>query len=419
MRACLDARGIDALFATSTLAQGMNLPSAVVIISGDSRFDPGADKMKRLEAHELLNAAGRAGRAGEGAQGFVLLVPSKVIHFDDQNNQINGHWMELQAIFEQSDQCLVIDDPLHNVLDQIHDGVTKGGVPGYLLSKLPLSVASSPDDPAEALLKRSFAAYRAKSDGHQEWIDSRIAAAIAARTSADLPDESKWIEQVAGSTGLPPPILQQLVSLADGGGFEGTTTEAVAVLLDWLEREPIVLMDLVRPESLEGLFGEAYKKLPNDVERAKQALSAISILLPLWMSGAPLCKLEAEFLSSANGLGRCEHARQFVSRVVPDLAFLAGLPARLLTARAKQSGYPVPQRTVLATLGSAVREGCNSPEALATRINCGRSVSRVKSRMTFDAIIGLAPPGNPTEDFEITRYRMRAADAVSGFFSSS
>ena len=127
--------GIDALFATSTLAQGMNLPSEVVIISGDSRFDPGADKMKKLEAHELLNAAGRAGRAGEGAQGFVLLVPSKVIDFDDQNNQISGHWMELQAIFEQADQCLVIEDPLRNLLDQIHDGVTKGGVPSLPLKQ--------------------------------------------------------------------------------------------------------------------------------------------------------------------------------------------------------------------------------------------------------------------------------------------
>jgi replicative superfamily II helicase len=75
----------------------MNLPSEVVIISGDSRFDPQADKMQKLEAHELLNAAGRAGRAGEGAQGVVLLVPSKVIDFDDENNQISGHWMDLQS----------------------------------------------------------------------------------------------------------------------------------------------------------------------------------------------------------------------------------------------------------------------------------------------------------------------------------
>ena len=32
--------GVSVLFATSTLAQGMNLPSELVIISGDSRFDP-------------------------------------------------------------------------------------------------------------------------------------------------------------------------------------------------------------------------------------------------------------------------------------------------------------------------------------------------------------------------------------------
>jgi hypothetical protein len=349
----------------------------------------------------------------------VLLVPSKVIDFDDQNNQINGHWMELQAIFEQADQCLIIEDPIRNLLDQIHDGVTKSGVPSYLLSKLPLSVASSQEDPAETLLKRSFAAYRAKSDGDQEWIDSRIAAAIAARSSVALPDDRKWIEQVAGSTGLSVDILQQLVDLADNGGFSGTTMESVGALLDWLAKKPIILMEIVRPESLEGLFGEAYKRLPSDAERVRQALAAISQLLPLWMSGVPLCKLEAEFLARTDNLGRCESARHFVSRIVPDLAFLAGLPARLLTARAKQSAVPVPLRVTVATLGSAVREGCDSPEALATRINCGRSISRVMARVTFDTIKGLAPAGSQMEDFEVTRQRMRGAEAVSKFFGSS
>ncbi|HEY2664210.1 MAG TPA: DEAD/DEAH box helicase, partial [Candidatus Binataceae bacterium] len=194
--------GVRALFATSTLAQGMNLPSEVVIISGDSRFDPDADKMKKLEAHELLNAAGRAGRAGEGAQGFVLLVPSKVIDFDNQSNKISGHWMELQAIFEQADQCLVIDDPMQTVLDQIHDGITKSGTASYLLSKLPLAMAGAEEDPAATLLKRTFAAYRAALRGDQAWIQSRVNAALAARATPELPEREKWIEQVAGSAGL-------------------------------------------------------------------------------------------------------------------------------------------------------------------------------------------------------------------------
>ena len=116
--------------------------------------------MKKLEAHELLNAAGRAGRAGEGAQGFVLLVPSKVIDLDDEGNKINGHWMQLQAIFEQADQCLVIDDPLTSVLDQIQNGTTKTGTAAYLLGKLPVSITSDENDPAAVMLNRSFAVLR-------------------------------------------------------------------------------------------------------------------------------------------------------------------------------------------------------------------------------------------------------------------
>lgn len=113
----------------------MNLPSEVVIIAGDSRFDPNANRMARLEAHELLNAAGRAGRAGEVSQGFVLIVPSKVMDFESSTNQIHRHWSDLRAIFSQSDQCLVIDDPFTALLDQIHaSAATASPAAQYLLS---------------------------------------------------------------------------------------------------------------------------------------------------------------------------------------------------------------------------------------------------------------------------------------------
>ncbi|MET4180684.1 superfamily II DNA/RNA helicase [Bradyrhizobium sp. JR7.2] len=411
--------GIDVLFATSTLAQGMNLPSEVVIISGDSRFDPGADKMKKLEAHELLNAAGRAGRAGEGAQGFVLLVPSKVIDLDDEGNKINGHWMQLQAIFEQADQCLVIDDPLTSVLDQIQNGTTKTGTAAYLLGKLPVSIgASGENDPAAVMLNRSFAVFRAKAAGDLAWVKSRLTTALAARTKTDLPEEGKWIEQVGGATGLSVGILQEILELADKGHLDGTSLDVITALLAWLATKPIILMDMVRPESLEGLFGEKYKKLPDDKQRSVQALAAITKLLPLWMTGAPLCTIEATHLERPDRLGKCEYARHFASRVIPDLAFLAGLPAQLLMARAKSSGdtsQPLP--TVLATLGGAVREGCDSPEALATKINTGRTVSRVAARKIYDNLKVYAPPGTPYEDFEITRQRMRGAEAILSFVS--
>lgn len=407
--------GIKVLFATSTLAQGMNLPSEVVIISGDSRFDPQADKMQKLEAHELLNAAGRAGRAGEGAQGFVLLVPSKVIDFDDQKNEINGHWMDLQSIFEQADQCLVIDDPLKSVLDRIHDGITVTGTPAYLLSKLPLAVTGAEEDPAGVLLKRSFTAFRAILANDTEWIDARIASALAARAQIALAEPERWIEQVASATGLSVSLLQQFLERLEADAFNGSALQVVMALLDWLDSQPIQLMSFVRPESLIELFGSKYEKLPDDEARAKHALEALRKLWPIWMSGVPLCEVEAAFLDKSTGLGKCKNARHFVSRIVSDLAFLAALPGRLMAAKLRAVDDEAPVPTALATLGGIVREGCDSPETLATRLNMGRSVSRVAARAHFERIKQHIPAGSPTESFDETMERIRHADLVASF----
>lgn len=407
--------GIKVLFATSTLAQGMNLPSEVVIISGDSRFDPQADKMQKLEAHELLNAAGRAGRAGEGAQGFVLLVPSKVIDFDDQNNQINGHWMELQAIFEQADQCLVIDDPLKMVLDRIHDGVTQTGASAYLLSKLPLAVAGAEDDPAAVLLNKSFSAYRALVATDANWLNTRVASALSARATLELPESDRWIEQVSGATGLSVELLQQIVERLDAGVFSRTALEIVMALLDWLDTYPSQLLNLVRPESLEEMFGTPYKELADDEARGKHALLWLRKLWPIWMSGAPLCEIEKVFLRRTTNLKKCKNARVFALRLVPDLAFLAGLPGRLLAARMRTAEDEAPVPIVLATLSGVVREGCDSPDSLAVRLHLTRSISRVAARKHYDAIRHHIQPGNPNESFDDTLERIRNAVIIAGF----
>lgn len=407
--------GIKVLFATSTLAQGMNLPSEVVIISGDSRFDPQADKMQKLEAHELLNAAGRAGRAGEGAQGVVLLVPSKVIDFDNQHNQINGHWMDLQAIFEQADQCLVIDDPLKVVLDRIHDGITQTGASAYLLSKLPLAVGSTEPDPAADLLNRSFSAYRALLAADAEWLSSRVASALAARTALDLPAPDRWIEQVAGATGLPVTLLQQIVERLDDGAFPGTAAEVVAALLDWLDAQPGLLLSLIRLESLEEMFGTFYKNLADDEARGKHALFWLRKLWPIWMSGVALCELEKEFLGRTTNLKQCKNARHFVSRLVPELAFLAGLPGRLLAARLRVAADGTPVPIVLATLSGVVREGCDGADSLAVRLHLSRAVSRVAARKHYEAIRQHIQPGDPNESFDDAMERIRHADIIASF----
>lgn len=107
----------------------------------------------------------------------------------------------------------------------------------------------------------------------------------------------------------------------------------------------------------------------------------------------------------------------FVSRIVPDLAVLVGLPGLLLAARRKAAGDKTPAPAVLAALGGIVREGCDSPETSAMRINCGREVSRVAARALYEKVTHHVRAGSETETFERTRERIRQAQLISAFDS--
>ncbi|MFT2160710.1 DEAD/DEAH box helicase [Pseudomonas putida] len=403
--------GISALFATSTLAQGMNLPSDIVLIAGDSRWDVAGDKMKQLDAHELLNAAGRAGRAGEGGQGFVLVVPSKIINLDDKNNSIAKHWMTLQGIFSQSDQCLKIDDPLTGLLDRIHNGV-HGGNEDYLLTRLPLGEKAAPDELIKSVIGRSFAAFRMRREKNLEWIESRIESALRRRTELTPGQELNWLEKVASSSGLPYEIVASLNELVETDTFTGSSLNCIKSLFDWLETRPEWLLQLIRPTDIEGLFGKEYRALETDHAKAKMALPVIKLLLSAWMAGKPLCDLERAIGTAEENIKTCETARHFSARLAADLAFIAGLPARILNAKAVASGETPLISTTLLTLSGVVRKGCASPEILAYSVYL-KGTSRPGVRAQFRRIQPYLAPSSEYESFDELSARVRLAHALA------
>ena len=84
------------------------------------RHEEGASRPNPLQAHELLNAAGRAGRAGHVADGLVLVIPDDVVPYDVTKKRIGGNWARLrELVFGKTDQCLTIDDPFDIILDLI------------------------------------------------------------------------------------------------------------------------------------------------------------------------------------------------------------------------------------------------------------------------------------------------------------
>ncbi len=239
---------------------------------------------------------------------------------------------------------------------------------------------------------------------------------MAARPTA-AKDEVHWSGLVCASTGLSLTLLESLLELVDSDALAGSASNVFAALLAWLREAPLRLMDLVRPESLEGLFGEDYKKLPSDDARAVKALDLIEQIVPVWMSGAPLSKIEEIAAGRSTSLGFCPTARHFAMRVAPDLAFIGGLPARLLLARlaatAPEKEPLIP--LTLATLRSILREGCDSPEALAARVEVGRSVSRVVARQQFEGALPYLGAATSNEIFEATLIRVRNAMMMTLF----
>lgn len=412
--------GINALVATSTLAQGMNLPSEVVIIAGDSRFDSEANRMQQLEAHELLNAAGRAGRAGETSQGFVLIVPSKVVDFESKNNQIHDHWSSLRAIFSQSDQCLTIDDPFTALLDQIHHSSTEASQAAqYLLSRLPVGSVDDDDGadaPARALLKRSFGVFRAKKKNNLEWISSRIDAAIQLRNS-NPSITNTWLDQIAATSGISTVILSRMTqSLLATAASTPSTTEAWAKwMFSWLRSNPQDILALIRNETLEGMLGKPYKDISEDQARGSFAIDVIERVLPYWMNGAALSVLEHHLGTPAKSLGHCEKAREFTLRIVPEVAYIFGIiPQLYQTLFALELDTP----PALATIGAVVREGYDSPEKLALRQVIGRKYNRRAVHRLHAKVAPLASPAMPNEDFAQLVDRVRDAWQLLDFLES-
>lgn len=396
--------GIDVLVATSTLAQGMNLPSQVVIISGDSRFDTGAGRIEKLEAHELLNAAGRAGRAGDNSHGFVLIVPSKVIYFNNTESTIHRHWSQLQSIFAQSDQCLTVDDPFTALLDHIHNGTHEySPLTTYFIRRLPIGnfPEEDADTPARILLRRSFAAYRARVSGNQSWIDERIEAAINFRhADPEAPKNLTWADRLAASTGIPVAVIRELGEpLAGQIRHEAQMLEWYRWLVSWLNERPHLLPKLIRRESLESVLPSEFKSLDGDGLKGQYISTHVFPLLSLWMEGNTLAELEVALGTQGNRIGKCERAREFVLRIVPELAYLFSLPRQILRALTAERDEAHNPPLGLDILGFCVREGLDSVEKLALRQLLKGNFHRRAVHRQYEIIKQHIKPPTPGETF--------------------
>jgi helicase len=88
------------LFATNTLAQGVNLPVRTVVVHSVWRQGEG-DERERISARDYWNIAGRAGRAGQETDGLIVHVART-----EQDARDFQHYLDLRTDVEAVDGAL-------------------------------------------------------------------------------------------------------------------------------------------------------------------------------------------------------------------------------------------------------------------------------------------------------------------------
>ncbi|WP_430814005.1 DEAD/DEAH box helicase [Carboxylicivirga sp. RSCT41] len=383
------SNGSSVLVATATLAQGINLPAEVVIIAGDDRFDEDGGNRQRVNPHELLNAAGRAGRAGLSAQGAVILIPGGIITIEDST--ISDRWWQLKNdVFSKGDQCLEIKDPLGNFLDSLQDNIENLSVEQTNVLFRFKSESLSIND-TKNLLNNSFYAYNSNKSGNQELFDIQVRRFLDQRNEIDnLSDDYLWQKEIGVKTGIEPALILELDNAINREEFDVFINKTIVEYIDWYfewlsSDETYIDKIFTKLSTIDQLKRAVGLKADDNKTEILSKLKLLGEVLKQYVKGAPLNILN-ELIPNANKADKSPYlikARNFVSRLVPELSFSFGLISMLIVEKSKQRGI---DRNDLSSdvkmLSSCIREGFDTSSKLFYKMNKNRTM-RVDTHIEY------------------------------------
>lgn len=364
------ADGAMVIVATPTLAQGLNLPAQMAILAGDKRAEN--DGRQLLEAHELLNAAARAGRAGHLANGIVLLVPEPILMFPENGSLNRDVVSKLQSLIPEDDRCVEISDPISRVLDEISNGNTIDRDVMYLVNRLATLNDSENNESSLFNLKSSFAAFRARTNNEEQRFDVQLVELENLVKLKDSDEIDQSLSILASQSGLPPLVLSRLRAAItqNVGALPTSINEWVIWLFNWFKTDH---------EAKELLFFDVKKSVLGATGRNKNGdlsddvLAALSPGIFAWLAGSPLRDVEialgGEPGSDNPSAKACPRARELVGTILPrGLSFVMGLVTRIVTEINPYDSQESLSSEVVEALSTAIRLGYDSPEKLAFSI---------------------------------------------------
>ncbi|MEV9615345.1 DEAD/DEAH box helicase [Aliarcobacter butzleri] len=393
--------GINALVATSTLAQGINLPAELVIIAGDSRFNEELNRQEIFEAHELLNAAGRAGRAGKNSKGMVLVIPGKVVSYNSVNRQITNHWHELKEIFSGSDQCVKLEDPFEYILNKLFLSQDINNDEIYFLKNLPVNNIN-------VFVNKTFIAYKKSLEGNSDWINQR-AEAISAKLNqiTEVSESNLWIKNLSSSTGISSSQLENLYNdlIIDVNNLN-SPLEIISWYINWLVSNPINLNTFLRLDVFDEEFGNPYRGYL--IEAKKTFISnQLLILINQWISGNTLKQIDDRIPSSRNS-SKCEKARKFSLKIIPEISYSIGILCQIYKGY-NQNNPEAEINLNLELISLFIKYGVDSPEKLALHYIIKNNTTRVNTHLIFTLMQSYIENMEGINQFSIIKRRVKTA----------
>ena len=380
--------GAQAIVATPTLAQGLNLPAHLAILAGDKRAD--AAGREDLKAHELLNAAARAGRAGHLANGLVLLIPDPIIYFDKPTTLSGNTVKKLRSILPEDDHCVLVSDPLEVVLDRLMAGAHTDPDVQYTVNRFAVlrEVEGGTEEPTHLFdLTKSLGSYLAQKRNAQQVFTQKVVVFKAAINAA-MPGVLDGATAVlATQSGL---SAQLLMDLRDR--LRDQLDAPPNSILGWLEW---TLSWLDQDENARNaLFGDVGSNISAMLGKpAKQGVMRgdfVKLLpaLKAWITGKPIREIEIALGGTPDADSEkqriCPRARELLGALIPrGLSFTLSLISKVMKDWEATDIHPRIDTHLIETLAAAVRKGYDSPEKLTFAFQHKSILSRVQMHAAF------------------------------------
>jgi superfamily II DNA/RNA helicase len=385
--------GAKVIVATPTLAQGLNLPAHLAILAGDKRADADEGGREELEAHEILNAAARAGRAGHLANGVVLLIPEPILSFPKEQSLDEQVVQKLQSVLPEDDRCMSITDPLQVVLDRLMQGQILDPDVQYMINRMAVMRETEGEEGEERAaflfsLNRSLAAYAASQNASEAEFEAMVEALkkeIEKKASSEV-DAKTLI--LASQSGLSTDLLLRLKqAISEQKGSLPVSVEGwVSWTINWLILDTQAQSSLLFDVKRSILAATGFKK---DGEITSEVLEKLLPGVIAWISGEPLCNIEKklggnpDFGSDTNRT--CPRARDLVGSVIPrGLSFIMGLVSQIVEDVDPFDEQEELSREVVECLGTAVRKGFDNPQKLTFAMQNANILSRVVIHRLWD-----------------------------------